>query len=317
MDGQARPAHIDRMGDDHRVFDRALLRRRRARAAAHSHAGVGYLLTRACADLVDRLAVVNRSFPLALEIGAHDGSFRRALAASASDGKIGTLIATESVEALVRRLGPPSLVCDEEALPVKDGALDLAVSLLSLQWTNDLPGALIQIRRALKPDGLFLGALIGGESLTELRQAFYEAEAETLGGVSPRVAPFVEVRTLGGLLQRAGFALPVVDLDRVRVTYPSPLALLNELRAMGATNVIRERSRAPLRRETLLRALDIYQKRFAAPDGRIGASFDLLHVSGWAPDASQPRPLRPGSAQTRLADALGTVEYGAGDAAKP
>jgi SAM-dependent methyltransferase len=303
---------------DHHVFDRALLKRRRARAAAQvGDSGADYLLARASEDVIERLQAIHREFALGLEIGAHNGLFRRVLAASPAARKIGTLITTESVEALARRDGGPSLVADEEALPIGNGVLDLAVSLLSLQWTNDLPGALIQIRRALRPDGLFIGALVGGESLTELRQALYEAEAETTGGVSPRVAPFVEVRALGGLLQRAGFALPVVDLDRVSVTYASPLALLKDLRAMGATNVIRARKKAPLKRPTLARTFEIYQKRFAAPGGRVVASFDLVHASGWAPDASQPKPLVPGSARTRLADALGTVEYGAGDTAKP
>jgi SAM-dependent methyltransferase len=300
------------------IFDRALLRRRRARADAQS-AGTGadYLLKRAAEDVIERLHAVNRGFPVALEIGSHGAMLREMLAASPVAGKIETLIAMDSVEALARASGRPSVVADDEALPIADASLDLAISLLSLQWTNDLPGALIQIRRALKPDGLFLGALIGGETLRELREAFYEAETETTGGVSPRVLPFIEVRTTGSLLQRAGFALPVVDLDRVSVTYASPLALLADLRAMGATNIIRDRKKSPLRRATLLRAMAIYKERFGAPDGRIGATFEIIHAAGWAPHASQQKPLAPGSAKARLADALGTAEYGAGDAAKP
>jgi SAM-dependent methyltransferase len=235
------------------------------------------------------------------------------LGASAAAAKLGTLVAMESVESLARRSGPPALVADEEALPIADQSLDLVVSLLSLQWTNDLPGTLIQIRRALKPDGLFLGALVGGESLTELRQSFYEAEAEVEGGVSPRVLPFVEVRTLGALLQNAGFALPVVDLDRVTVTYSSPFALLKDLRAMGATNIIRLRSRKPLRRKTLFRAMEIYAERFAASDGCVSATFEIVHASGWAPHVSQQKPLAPGSAKARLADALGAKEQSAGE----
>ncbi|MFZ1990749.1 MAG: methyltransferase domain-containing protein [Alphaproteobacteria bacterium] len=303
--------------DNQAPFDRALLRRRRARAARGEASGADYLLARTAEDVIDRLAAINRQFPLALEIGAHDGLFRGVLRASLISAKVETLIAMESIEALARRGGLPALVADEEALPIADQSLDLVVSLLSLQWTNDLPGALIQIRRALKPDGLFLGALIGGESLTELRQAFYEAEAEVEGGVSPRVLPFVEVRTLGALLQNAGFALPVVDLDRVTVTYASPLALLKDLRAMGATNIIRLRSRRPLKRKTLFRAMEIYAQRFPAKDGRISATFEIIHASGWAPHASQQKPLAPGSAKARLADALGAVEQNAGEHASP
>jgi NADH dehydrogenase [ubiquinone] 1 alpha subcomplex assembly factor 5 len=300
------------------IFDRAALKRRRARAgariAAEGVGGVDYLLARAAEDVIDRLAAVNRAFPLALEVGCHHGLLRRQLA-SHLPGKIETLVALDHAQPMARLAGKPALVADEEHLPIKDGALDLAVSLLSLQWTNDLPGALIQIRKALKPDGLFLGALIGGESLIELRQSLYEAEAECEGGVTPRVLPFVEVRTMGSLLQRAGLALPVTDVDRVQVTYATPFALLADLRAMGATNIIRERKKAPIKRATLARMAEIYADRFPAPGGRITATFDIVHASGWAPDASQQKPLRPGSAAHRLADALGTVEQAAGEKA--
>ena len=182
-----------------------------------------------------------------------------------------------------------------------------------MQFVNDLPGALIQIRRALKPDGLFLGALIGGESLTELRQAFAAAETEIEGGVSPRVAPFVDLRDLGALLQRAGFALPVTDVDRVIVRYASPLDLMHDLRRMGAGNALAERRRTPLRRATLKRMMEIYAERFAGADGRIAATFEIVWLSGWAPHESQQQPLAPGSAKTRLADALRTMEIPAGE----
>ena len=303
--------------DERDIFDRALLRRRRARAARGDVGGADYLLARAADDMLERLSAVNRQFPLALEIGAHHGLFRRRLRESLAAPKIGGLIIMENVEGLARISGSPAFVADEEALPIADAVLDLAVSLLSLQWTNDLPGALTRIRRALKPDGLFLGALIGGESLIELRQAFYEAETEILGGISPRVLPFVEVRTLGALLQSAGFALPVVDLDRVSVTYATPFALLQDLRAMGATSIIRLRSKRPLTRKLLFRAMEIYAERFPAPGGRVAATFEIIHTSGWAPHGSQQQPLKPGSAKARLADALGTREHSAGDPAKP
>jgi hypothetical protein len=188
-------------------------------------------------------------------------------------------------------------------------------SALALQFVNDLPGTLIQIRRALKPDGLLLAAMIGGESLFELREAFALAEAEVEGGVSPRVAPFADLRDLGSLLQRAGFALPVTDVDRITVRYDSPLALMHDLRRMGAGNILAERRKTPLRRATLRRLTEIYVERFADPDGRIRATFDIVWLSGWAPHQSQQQPLEPGAARTRLADALRTQEFSTGEKA--
>jgi SAM-dependent methyltransferase len=207
------------------------------------------------------------------------------------------------------------VIADEEALPFGDATLDLVVSVLALQFVNDLPGTLVQIRRALQPDGLFLAALLGGETLTELRQAFAVAEAEVEGGVSPRVAPFADLRDLGALLQRAGLALPVTDVDRLTVRYRTPFDLMHDLRRMGATNALAERRRTPLRRRTLLRMAEVYAERFADPDGRLRATFEVVWLSGWAPHASQQQPLRPGSARARLADALGTIEIPAGEKA--
>ena len=178
------------------------------------------------------------------------------------------------------------------------------VSGLSLQLVNDLPGALIQINRALKPDGLLLAALLAGETLKELREAWLLAEDEMLGGASPRVAPFTDVRELGRLLQRAGFALPVADSDLVRVTYASPLALMREIKAMGASNMLTERRRIPVTRGLLFRAAEIYQRKFGQPDGRIPATFEIITLTGWVPHESQQKPLSPGSAQVRLADVL-------------
>ena len=208
------------------------------------------------------------------------------------------------------------MAADEEALPFGDASLDLVVSALALQFVNDLPGTLVQIRRALKPDGLFLAALIGGDTLTELRQAFAAAEAEIEDGISPHVAPFADLRELGTLLQRAGFALPVTDIDRLTVRYASPFALMHDLRRMGASNALVERRRAPLRRATLMRMAEIYAEKFADADGRIRATFEIVWLSGWAPHASQQQPLKPGSAQHRLADALGTHEISAGEKTK-
>jgi SAM-dependent methyltransferase len=245
---------------------------------------------------------------VAVDLGTPGDAVRRALLAT---GKIGMVVVASPSAA-----GPLAVVADEEALPFRDGAIDLVTSALSLQFTNDLPGALVQIRRALRPDGLFLAALAGGETLTELRQAFAQAEAEIEDSISPRVAPFADLRDLGALLQRAGFALPVTDVDRLTVRYASPVALMQDLRRMGATNVIGERRRKPLKRATLMRMIEIYGERFADADGRVRATFEIVWLSGWAPHESQQQPLKPGSAQQRLADALGTKEQPAGEKAK-
>jgi SAM-dependent methyltransferase len=293
------------------IFDRQLLRAHRARAAALGPAT--FLIERAADDLAGRLSAVLRKFDLAVDLGTPSGAVRRALADQVGS-QVSMIVAVDPIAAHMagERL---AVVADEEMLPFRDGSLDLVVSALALQFVNDLPGTLIQIRRALKPDGLFLAAMIGGDSLTELRTAFAEAEAEVEGGVSPRVAPFADLRDLGALLQRAGFALPVTDVDRITVRYASPLALMHDLRRMGAGNALIERRRAPLRRATLRRALDIYAARFADADGRIRATFEIVWLSGWAPHESQQQPLAPGSAKTRLADALRTREISAGEKA--
>jgi SAM-dependent methyltransferase len=277
------------------VFDRGLVRRRLARAVRGGYAG--FLLEHVFDDLEARLSLVRRTFPLALDLG------------TPAAGMAGRLVAAGKAERVVR-LGAVTnigvtLVGDEETLPFAEGRFDLVVSLLSLQSVNDLPGALLQARRALKPDGLFLACLLGGDTLKELRDSFAAAESELESGVSPRVAPFAEVRALGGLLQRAALALPVADVDTLTIRYGSPFGLLRDLRAMGLTNALRDRRRAPLRRSTLLRMASIYAERYADPDGRVRATFDVVWLSGWAPHESQPKPLKPGSAQVRLADALG------------
>jgi SAM-dependent methyltransferase len=291
------------------IFDRMLIRARRRRAAALGPAT--FLLDRVAADFGDRLAAVLRRFDLALDLGTPGVAVRTALTCL---GSIGGMVAADAVPE--RKLTTaPLVVADEEALPFRDAAFDLVVSALSLQFVNDLPGTLIQIRRALKPDGLFVAALIGGETLTELRQSFAAAESEIEGGVSPRVAPFADLRDLGALLQRAGFALPVTDVDRLTVRYDSAFALMHDLRRMGATNALIDRRRAPLKRATLVRMAEIYAERFADADGRVRATFEIVWLSGWVPHPSQQQPLKPGSAKTRLADALGTREISAGDKA--
>jgi SAM-dependent methyltransferase len=294
------------------IFDRSLLRRRRRRALRLGPET--FLLDRVAADFADRLAVVLRRFEVAADIGTPTAAVRAALARG---GSIGAMIAVAPMRDAAQDLADDHaawrVVADEEALPFADGSLDLVVSGLALQAVNDLPGALVQIRRALKPDGLFVAALLGGDTLTELRQSFAVAESERDGGVSPRVAPFPDVREMGALLQRAGFALPVTDADRVTVRYATPIRLLRDLRRMGAANPLVERRRVPLRRATLMRAMEVYAERFADPDGKVRASFDIIWLSGWSPHASQQQPLRPGSAKARLADALGTTEIAAGE----
>jgi SAM-dependent methyltransferase len=289
------------------IFDRSLLRRRRARAVALGPEN--FLLERVATDMDERLSAVLRTFERAVDLGTPGHALRRALADS---GRVPGLIAAEPA---AHRLDADfaRVAADEEALPFSDASLDLVVSALSLQFVNDLPGTLIQIRRALKADGLLLAALVGGESLIELREAFAAAESEIEGGISPRVAPFADVRELGALLQRAGFALPVVDTDRITVRYDTVRDLMRELRRMGATNILSERRRVPLRRETLTRMEDIYCDRFGDPDGRLPATFEIVWLSGWAPHESQQQPLKPGSATHRLADALGAKEISAGE----
>jgi SAM-dependent methyltransferase len=277
------------------IFDRRLLRQRLARALASAGAAPDFLMLRAADDLADRLGGVRRDFPRSLDLGSPSPHFALTVAAS---GRPAPLRAASLP-------GPGvDVVAEEEALPFAPASFDLVVSGFALQWVNDLPGALAQVRRMLAPDGLFLACFPGGASLVELRVALAEAEAEIRGGASPRVSPFVDLRDLGGLLQRAGFALPVTDVDSFTLRYDSLFGLIAELRAMGAANALIERSRRPLRRAILMRAAEIYAERFADPDGRVRATFELVWLSGWAPHESQQKPLAPGSAQMRLADAL-------------
>ena len=300
------------MAGDNDLFDRALLTMRRARAAK-TIAQHDFLLERVAEDLRDRLASVLRDFDVCLDLGAHHGLVGQAIASLPS---VNLVIQADHCLPLLAQCRGPRLVADEEVLPFADQSLDLVVSGLTLHWVNDLPGTLIQISRALKPDGLFLASLLGGQTLQELREVFMQAEAETTNGASPRVAPFADVREFGVLLQRAGFALPVADADPIKVTYESPRALMHELRAMGATNALRDRSKRPLSQVTLERAEQIYRERFAAGD-RVRASFEIITLTGWGPHESQQKPLKPGAAQARLADALGSPERPTGEKANP
>jgi len=296
-----------------RVFDPRLVRAHRDRAAAglprHD-----FLFREVAERLADRLLDVTRSFPVALDIGCHGGLFAEV---AGRRGGVETFVRFDPSPSMAARCGGLAVAAEADALPFPEGLFDLAVSSLSLHWVNDLPGALIQIRRVLKPDGLFLAALPGGGTLGELRAALTEAELELTGGAHPRVAPFVDLRDAGALLQRAGFALPVVDGDTITVRYESALRLMADLRGMGEANAMVAMPHGFTRRAVLLRAAEIYQARHGGPDGRIPATFQIVYLTGWAPDSSQQKPARPGSATARLADALGTDEKPAGDNVPP
>jgi SAM-dependent methyltransferase len=267
------------------LFDRALLRARQDRA--RKLGPVTFLLDRIAGDMAERLNAVLRDFNSAAEVGTPGDQLRLTLA-----GRLDR----------IARIDLPDR--ESEPLSLQAESLDLVVSALALQFVNDLPGVLAQIRRALRPDGLLLAAMLGGDTLTELRQSFAAAEAELDGGVSPRVAPFADLRDVGALLQRAGLALPVTDVDRIVVRYDSAFNLMHDLRRMGATNILVERRRTATRRATMVRMAEIYRERFADPDGRIRATFDVIWLLGWAPHESQQKPLKPGSGQVGLAEAV-------------
>lgn len=288
----------------HQVFDRQLLRARRLRALRQHGSSAAFLLARAAEDLEERLSAVERRFDIAVDLAGSTGLAAEAIQRS---GKAATVIRVEQ-DAAFLDAAFPGIVADEEWLPLKPASVDLIVSLLSLHLTNDTPGTLLQIRRALKPDGLFLGAMVGENTLAELRTALIAAESEIYGGAAPRIAPFADVRDAGALLQRAGFTLPVTDVETYTVRYDNAFALMRDLRAMGMQNALVGRSRKPLSRRFFLRVAEIYAERFSDPDGRIRATFTFIWMSGWAAHESQQKPLKPGSAKASLADVLGTVE---------
>jgi NADH dehydrogenase [ubiquinone] 1 alpha subcomplex assembly factor 5 len=295
------------------VFDRRAVRQHRERAARLGTAE--FLFEEAAERLQERLDDVKRGFSRVLVLGTRRGGLARSIRSRAGIELVAEV--DDAIGFLRRADAGPRVLAEAEALPFVVGAFDLLLSPLALHWTNDLPGALLQLRRCLRPDGLLLASVLGGETLGALRRAFLEAELAEEGGVSPRVSPMADGRDIAGLLQRAGFALPVVDSDRISVTYESALALMAELRAMGESNAVRERRRHFMRRATLLRAAEVYRRLAGTADGRVTAEFEIVTMTAWAPHESQPKPLRPGSAAARLADALGTVERPAGDKAKP
>jgi len=285
------------------LFDRRAWRAHRDRAARLGPTGgsIDFLHEEIADRLVDRLDVVNREFAVALDLGARDGGLARAIAV-----RHGTrlVVAAEPAVGFLARAPAPRVAADPELPPFRDASFDLILSTLVLHWSTDLPGTLVQLRRALKPDGLLLAAMFGGSTLIELRTALFEAEFAEEGGVSPRVSPAIDLADAAALLTRAGFALPVADSETITVSYPDMLALLRDLRGMGETNALAARRRGFLRRATLARAALFYAERFGDAAGRITASFEILFLCGWAPHPSQPQPLRRGSATARLADAL-------------
>ena len=295
------------MADPITVFDRHILKLRRDRAASRA-SEFNFLFAETADRLADRLEDTTRSFPRAVDLGCHSGELAQILASSS---RVETLhqadISYRYAKAARDLNGRSSMVADEEFLPFAEGSLDLILSNLSLHWVNDLPGMLLQARRALKPDGLFLASMLGGETLKDLREALMTAEAEEEGGVSPRVSPFVDVKDAGALLQRSGFALPVVDADDITIDYPDALKLMRDLSGMGESNIVAKRSKKFTKRSTLARAAAIYHERHGRDDGRVHAKFQVIYLTGWAPDESQPKPLRRGSGQVSLVDFLGDV----------
>lgn len=283
-----------------KTFDRALVRARLSNALKSDNFP-DFLHRRAAEDIVDRLGFILREFDRAVVIADRPADFAQQLMATGRFGQILTARTAGTHAAHVQ--------CDDEVFPFADNSLDCVVSLLSLHHVNDLPGALIQIARALKPDGLFMAALLGGTTLNELRHAWLAAESELEGSVSLRVAPFADIRDMGGLLQRAGFALPVVDTDPVTVTYGDALSAMREIKQMGLSNALSQRSSRPIKRQTLAHACAVYENEFARDDGRIPATFEIFYLTGWSPHESQQQPLKPGSAKARLADALSTREF--------
>ena len=284
------------MDDPQQIIDASLLIARKRRAIRRAVAGADFLMTRAADDLSERLATVGRRFAKAAALFCMTPAARDVVLAS---GKVDEAVRVETDPAFLG--GEAGIVAAPGHVPLDRASIDLAVSLLSLHDENDIPGMLVQIRRALRPDGLFLGAMAGAGTLVELRDSLLAAEAELSGGASPRISPFADVREVGGLLQRTGFALPVTDVETVTVRYATMFDLIADLRAMGAANPLSGRSRRPASRHFFARAAELYAERFSDPDGRIRATFSFIWMSGWAPDASQQKPLKPGSAEVPLA----------------
>lgn len=295
------------------LFDRTVLRQRRDRAAPRLQ-DYSFIAQRAFEDMCDRVESITRDFDRAAILGGGPGRVQQLTQRHAAE-KIGWWMQSDLSEGVARTLGPRACAIDEEALPFKPQSLDLILAPLSLHWTNDLPGVIKQIQLALKPDGFFAGAVLGGQTLTELRRSIMLAENELTGGVSPRISPFAGTFDMAALMQRAGLTMPVCDIDRVTVRYDHAFALMADLRGMGETSVLSERARKPASRRLFQRAAELYQLNHADADGRIRATFEIIHFAGWAPHPDQPKPKRPGSATHSLAEALGSEEVSLGEKA--
>lgn len=288
------------------VFDRGLHAKRRTRAAGKFD-DFAFLKDRAVDDIIERLEAIPRPFQRTLDLGAHDGRLGKSLATVPDlASRLGDVFSSDLSPAFLSHHAGLPLAADEEWLPFKPKSFDCILSALSLHWVNDLPGALVQIRQALSPDGLFIGQMIGGASLHELRSCLMIAETEIRGGAAMRVSPFADVTDISALLQRAGFVLPVADTDTVTVRYTSPFRLLQDLRGMGEANAPAQKT-PPLTRAILFRAMELYAERHSDKDGKVIATFEMITASGWSPGPNQPKPLKPGSAKSRLADALGVT----------
>lgn len=293
------------------VFDRNLLRRRRDRAASHI-GDFDFLLRDVAERLSERIDVIKKEFPVILDLGGHGVMAERLRSRAGTQ-----FVVTSDLSRDMAAQAETAVVADEEFLPFRPASLDAVISNLSLHWVNDLPGALVQIRHALKPDGLFLAAVLGGESLKELRESLMTAELSVTGGASPRVSPFIDLRDMGALLQRGGFALPVVDSDIITVDYSNALKLMQDLRGMGASNATFNRLMKPTRRGVIMEAARVYHEKFADREGRVPATFQIIYAIGWSPHDSQQKPMKPGMAKVKLADALKTSEIETDEKARP
>ena len=286
-----------------KLFDTLALRRNRQRAAA-SYGKFAFLKDEAAIRLADRVDLMRRNFDFCLDLGAHDGRLWNHLAHL---GKIGTMLHSDPGARFAKNSVWPFVVHDFTILPFAEAKFDAVFSCLNLHWIDDLPGLIVQIRNLLRPNGLCLISLLGGNSLNELRASMIAAEQDVLGGVSPRCAPMADIRDVGGLLARAGLALPVADSDRLTVNYPNMFRLMSDLRGMGEQNALIGRQRYPTRRDVFMRAAEIYQQKFGQADGSIPASFEIITLTGWVPHESQQKPLRPGTAKTRLANVVSSI----------
>lgn len=284
---------------DSDIFSRDLIKKRRERIATNftNHA---FLNQEISARLIDNLQDIKRDFKTILNMNGHDQLIKHALPQS-------LILKQDLALTMIKNSSCFALQADEELIPIQNQCLDLVLSCLNLHWVNDLPGTLVQLLSCLKPDGLFIAAMLGGETLTELRQAMMKADIDHLGGISPHISPFIDVRDAGALLQRVGFALPVVSTERITVTYTDAFALMKELKAMGENNALIKRSKGLSSPKLMMKVAEVYHDMFADDTSRIPATFDIIYLQGWAPDESQQKPLKPGSAKMSLKDALGAM----------